>query len=167
MHTFVRVINSVNLQLGRFIKYGLYIMLLSTFWEIIARYVFRSPTNWSNELVAYLFASWVFLGGGYTLLRDRHVRMDTLYRKVSSNRNSRLALDTVIFLIIFGFSITLFWFGAKVAWESIKIQEISMSDWGPPLYPYKSTVPIGAFFLALQALAKYVEDITAFLRAKV
>ena len=41
---------------------------------------------------------------------------------------------------------------------SISRMETSNSYWGPPLYPFKAMIPIGAFMLAMQGLTKFIRD---------
>ncbi|GAH80376.1 unnamed protein product [marine sediment metagenome] len=39
--------------------------------------------------------------------------------------------------------------------------ERSTSVWHPPLYPLKLTMPIAAFLILLQGLAKFIRDLNA------
>ncbi len=50
-------------------------------------------------------------------------------------------------------------YGGSLAWESLSIWEHSNSAWGPPLYPVKLMIPVGAFLLLLQGVAKLIRDI--------
>ena len=42
------------------------------------------------------------------------------------------------------------------AWEA---EQRAGTDWGPPLYPVYAAMPIGAFLLLLQAIAKLLRDL--------
>jgi TRAP-type mannitol/chloroaromatic compound transport system permease small subunit len=55
--------------------------------------------------------------------------------------------------------ITILWLGWEFAWRSFKILEVSQSDWAPPLWPIKFTIPLGAFLLLIQGIANLCNDI--------
>lgn len=45
---------------------------------------------------------------------------------------------------------------ARDAWA---FQVTLSSAWAPPVYPFKTIIPIAAFLLLLQALAKFIRDL--------
>ena len=53
-----------------------------------------------------------------------------------------------------------------LAWESLSICERSNSAWQPPIYPVKMMIPIGAFLLLLQGIAKLIRDILTLFSGK-
>jgi TRAP-type mannitol/chloroaromatic compound transport system permease small subunit len=52
----------------------------------------------------------------------------------------------------------LVWVGAEFFYRSALIREVTTSDWAPPIYPVKLFIPLGAFLITLQGLAKFIRD---------
>jgi TRAP-type mannitol/chloroaromatic compound transport system permease small subunit len=104
-----------------------------------------------------IFGALSILGGAYTLRAKGHVSMDLFYNKFSER--GRAVLDIITFPLFFAFVFTILWYGTLFAARSYASHEASISTWGPPLWPVKLTVPIGAFLLLLEGLAKLFSDI--------
>ena len=70
--------------LHRAVAYGLIpliVMVVSA--EVLARYIFRSPLRWSEEIVT-LSLLLAFVGAiPYCIARDAHVKVETLYERFS------------------------------------------------------------------------------------
>lgn len=160
-------IRNVNLKLGIVLRWTIFLMFALSLYEVIARYIFNSPTSWSFEMTEFIFGAWIFLGGGYTLLRGGHVNMDALYNSVSSKRRIKFALDTVAFVVTSIFCVILTWQSGVIAWESIRTLETTPSAWGPPYYPFKAVLPVGAILLGLQGIFKYLEDIKSLRKERI
>ena len=131
-------------------------------YEIVARYAFKSPTVWVHELCAMLFGTFILLGGAYTLLQGGHVNMDILYNRFSTR--TRAVLDLITFFIFLAFIGVLLWKGWESAWRSIKFLEHDSTEWGPPLYPFKIMLPLGALLILLQGIAQFVRNFITVLR---
>ncbi len=78
----VRAIESLNIVIGSLTAVGLLILIALVVWEVFLRYVVNAPTTWGNELITYLFAGYILLCGGYTLLHRDHVAMDIIYAQL-------------------------------------------------------------------------------------
>jgi TRAP-type mannitol/chloroaromatic compound transport system permease small subunit len=66
-------------------------------------------------------------------------------------------LDVISYSIFFfPFTIVVFIEGYKFAAESWAAREASWSVWGPPMYPYKTVIPVTAFLLILQGFSIFV-----------
>lgn len=68
---------------------------------VIARYVFRAPLVWSDELAAILFQWLAMLGSAVALRRDAHMRMTALVSRAAPAR--RAFLDVVAMAVPLGF----------------------------------------------------------------
>jgi TRAP-type mannitol/chloroaromatic compound transport system permease small subunit len=126
-------------------------------YEIIMRYGFNRPTVWVNEMSAMLFGTFIILGGAYTARYNGHVPMDVVYNKFS--KRGKAILDVISFFILtLPLLGVLVWKGGESAWRSVMTLEHDSSQWGPPLYPLRVMLPLGAFLFLLQASAKLVRD---------
>ena len=69
-----------------------------TFFEVVMRYLFASPTLWVNELTLWL-GSIVYLAAGlYTMQRRAHIRITAVYDIVSPN--VRLFFDYLAIFVL-------------------------------------------------------------------
>ena len=122
----------------------------------MARYVFNAPTEWSYDISYMLYGAAFMLGAAYTLLLDEHVRIEVVYEKVSPR--ARAIIDAVCYLIFFFPAvIALLYFGGEFAFKSWKMLEgAGVSMWSPPIYPFKTIIPVAAALLLIQGLVQFV-----------
>lgn len=155
-HPLVYWTSKVNDRVGRVISFLLFPITFITAFEVFMRYVVKKPTIWAWDLNIQLNAALIMLGGGYTLLEKGHVAVDILVTSIPPRLRAILDLVTSFFFF-FGFVILL-WYGWDVAWTSWKAREAMPTVWAPPYYPIKMLVPIGAFLMLIQGLAKLIQD---------
>ncbi|MEQ8589353.1 MAG: TRAP transporter small permease [Thalassobaculaceae bacterium] len=136
---------------------GLLLLIALVVWEVFLRYVVNAPTTWGNELITYLFAGYILLGGGYTLLHRDHVAMDIIYSQLSPRKKSILDVLTAGFVLIY--CLVLLQQTGIMTYEAWEAGQRAGTDWGPPLYPVYAAMPIGAGLLLLQAIAKLFRDL--------
>ena len=154
---FVRAIDGLNSGVGHFIAYWSVIAVFAYYYEVIARYVFNSPTNWAHESMFLMFGMQYLLAGGYALRVDAHVRVDVLYGMLP--RRTQAIVDLISSLAFFIFSGVLVWTGFVFAQRSIRNMEVSFTEWGIQYWPVKSMIAAGAFLLILQGISKLTKDI--------
>jgi TRAP-type mannitol/chloroaromatic compound transport system permease small subunit len=53
-----------------------------------------------------------------------------------------------------------------MAWESLLLGETEPTSFAPPVYPIKMMIPLGAFLILLQGLAKFIRDLTLVITGK-
>ena len=152
-------IDAINDWVGKVISFGVLLMFLLVLSEVIRRYFFNAPTVWGTELTQLTFGVYVILSGGHIMRWGGHVNVDILYSRFSLKVKN--IIDIITFLLFFLFCGMMVLYGGSLAWESLSIWEHSNSAWGPPIYPVKMMIPIGAFLLLLQGVAKLIRDILA------
>jgi TRAP-type mannitol/chloroaromatic compound transport system permease small subunit len=138
---------------------GLLIVVLALIvgYDVVKRYFFGAPTVWAQELSAMLFGTFIILGGAYTAKENKHVNMDIFYSQFSPR--GRAILDIITFFILtVPFLGILLWKGGEGAWRSLITLEHDSSQWGPPLYPFRIMLPLGALLFLLQAIVKLIRD---------
>ena len=154
---FLKYIDKTNLWAGRIASYlALYIMF-ALVYEVIARYIFNSPTIWVYELNAYAFCFYCALSGGFVMLNNAHINVEILYEKFSPRR--KLLIDVVTSVCFFSVIGILLWKSGLTAWESWEAKEESFSLLSSPIYPSKIIIPIGAALFLLQGTAKFIRDV--------
>lgn len=155
---FVRGMASANGWLGKVISGAVLVLIAVLIFESISRYVFNNPTSWSLELSGFIVGTYFILGGGYTLLNDEHVRMDSLYNRWSPKK--RAMADLATFSLLALYIVVYLLGGIPNAMRAVRVGERSMTMWGPPLAPIKVILVVGAFILLLQGVALFIRDIS-------
>ena len=154
----VRIFDTVGEWSGKVVAPIIAILTVVLIFEMVMRYAFNAPTVWVHETTQYLFVTYAFIAGAYTFRVGLHVNMDIFYRRFPTR--TKAAIDLFTSLVSLGYIIGLLWWGGLEALESIKVWEFSTTVWAPPIYPFKAMIPIGAFLVLLQWLAKFIRDFT-------
>jgi TRAP-type mannitol/chloroaromatic compound transport system permease small subunit len=97
--------------------------------------------------------------GAYTLAQSGHVRADFVYGRLSARAQAALDLALYVLFFIPGI-LALIYAGYYYAAESWRIGEHStVTAEGPPIYHFKSVIPIAGALVMLQGLAEIVRCI--------
>ena len=150
----------INGWVGEYIAYWSILAVFVYFYEVLARYVFNSPTNWAHESMFLMFGMQYLLAGGYAAREDSHVRVDVIYELLSERTKAITDLVTSIFFFIF--TVTLLVTGAIFAADAIDVWEVSFTEWSIQYWPVKCSISIGALLIILQGVAKLIRDLKYF-----
>ena len=165
-YSLLNTIDRINEWAGSICAVLLAFLAIISFYGVISRYVFSSPSYYAWDINIQLFAFILMLSGGYTLLHEGHVSVDVITTALSSKHAALLKMFNSVFCFVS--AITLIWFGTILGWESFQIGErMSASMWEPLFWPVKMMVPIGGVLLGLQGIAQFVKDYHTFRNRKV
>lgn len=151
MRRFCDFIDRLNIWIGKTSSFLILILVAIIMFEVVSRYLFNSPTQWSNELSQYLLTGVVMLGGGYCLAEYEHVRVDILHRNFSDR--FKAVIEIITFLLVLTFVSAIVWKGGQASWDALIHDKRSMTIMEMPLFPSMVLVPLGALLLGLQSLA--------------
>jgi TRAP-type mannitol/chloroaromatic compound transport system permease small subunit len=154
---FNRTISHVNGLAGEMVAYWSLIAVFVYYYEVIARYVFNSPTNWAHEAMFLMFGMQYLIAGGFCLRENAHVRVDVIYTQLS--KGAKALMDVITSAFFFIFMLTLLVTGWVFFNDAYSIGEVSFTEWGIQYWPIKLALPIGALLLLLQGVAQLVKDI--------
>jgi len=149
-------IDRINGFVGHFVAYWAVIAVFAYYYEVLARYVFNSPTNWAHEGMFLMFGMQYLLAGGFALREDAHVRVDVIYMHLPDR--GKALVDVLTSLFFFIFAGALLWTGWVFAGDAVEVWEVSFTEWAIQYWPVKLAIPIGAVLLLLQGLAKLIKD---------
>ena len=153
----VTIIEKINLWVARIMSWAIFLIIGSTFYEVVMRYIFDSPTQWSFEFNYLLHGAYFMMLGAFTHLVQGHVSVDLFYSRFSPRWKAIVDITTAP--VFFFFIYMMLVFGAEFALKSIEFRERLSSAWAPPIYPVKSVIPIAAALLILQGGAKFIRDL--------
>ena len=149
----VRGIDWLNERIGRFVSWLTLLMVLITFFVVVARYGFSWGRVWIQETYVWLHGAIFMLAAGYTLLHDAHVRVDVLYRPAGERDKAWVNLIGVVVLLMpmlyvaFVYSLPY----VEASWMRLETSREAGGLRG--LYLYKTIIPVFCVLLALQGLA--------------
>jgi TRAP-type mannitol/chloroaromatic compound transport system permease small subunit len=124
--------------------------------EVFKRYILNAPTAWIFDLNNMLYGSLFMLCGAYTLALSGHVRADFVY--IYMKPRAQASLDLILYFLFFiPGMIGLIYAGADFAADSWRIGEHStVTAEGPPVYHFKSVIPVAGALVLLQGMAEIV-----------
>ncbi|HTQ77663.1 MAG TPA: TRAP transporter small permease subunit [Burkholderiales bacterium] len=163
LHTrFTDAIEWINVKAGTYVAYWAVISVFVYYYEVIARFLFNSPTNWVHESMFLMYGMQYMISGAYAYREDQHVRVDVVYAKLSP-RGKAIA-DIISSVFFFIFTLTMLWTGGRFALDAVHNGETSFTEWGIQYWPVKLTIPIGAALIVLQGVSKLIKDILFVMR---
>lgn len=95
-----RAIRTINTLLAAINVTILATIVLCVSWQVAARFIFKSPSIFTDELSRLLFICLGLLGGAYTAGQNRHLAIDLLPMSLKgrAQRNLVLIIQTIIIL---------------------------------------------------------------------
>jgi len=158
MQKLVKAVDAFSEHTGRWVALLIIPLIVVVLWEVFMRRALNAPTTWAFEVTVWLYGTHFMLGMGYTMLYDRHVRIDIIVLQFPEK--VQLWLRIITFIIIFVPFVGVLTVAAiKYAADAWIIGEHSWSAWKPPLYPYKTIMPLALILLLVQGFACFIRDI--------
>jgi len=120
--------------------FGIIVMILAIFFQVVTRYFFNYSLAWSEELARYVFIWQVWLAVPYAVIKGRHIRLDLLPDVVGPT--GKFILHMIFFTVSAGFF-------AFLSWQSISVVKgiIMMNQLTPVIHIPKwicyLSVPVG------------------------
>jgi TRAP-type mannitol/chloroaromatic compound transport system permease small subunit len=142
---------------------GLFVAVVIAY-EILMRTVFARPTLWAAESTIFACGLIYLLGGAWTLLEDKHVRIDMLYNKLSPKRQA--LLDCITYLAFSLYILVMLWATWIYMAESMQMRESTTSAWDPPIYPMKMAMTVSLILLFLQGTARMIRNLYFLIKGK-
>lgn len=159
VQTFLHTIDKFSTLIGKVAAWLIVGLMLLVCAEVFKRYILQAPTAWIFDANNMLYGTVFMLCGAYTLAQNGHVRGDFLYSSFSPRKQA--LLDLVLYVVFFIPGIlALIYAGYHYAEDSWRIGEHSnVTADGPPVYPFKTIIPIAGGLVMLQGVAEIVRCI--------
>ena len=150
----IRFADQVSTWTGKAAAWLIVALMLVVCLEVFKRYIMNAPTAWIYDVDNMMYGSLFMLCGAYTLAQGGHVRGDFLYG--SMRPRTQAALDLVLYIVFFIPGIAaLVYAGYGYAADSWHIAEHSnVTADGPPVYHFKSVIPVAGALVMLQGIAE-------------
>lgn len=156
MQKLLLAIDRISTWVGQAFSWLIMALTLMISWEVFSRYALDNPHPWAFDVMIMLYGTVFMMAGAYTLSKNGHVRGDVLYGFFPPRLQAGLDLALYILFFIPGV-FALAWAGYNFAAEAWAINEHSnVTANGPPVYPFKTILPIAGAFLLVQGLVEIV-----------
>jgi TRAP-type mannitol/chloroaromatic compound transport system permease small subunit len=156
MQKLLLFVDKVSTWTGQLFAWLIISLTLLITWEVFSRYALGHPHSWAFDAMIMMYGTLFMMAGAYTLSKNGHVRGDVLYGFFPPRLQAGLDLTLYIVFFIPGV-IALCWAGYVYAGESWRINEHSnITSEGPPIYPFKTIIPIAGAILLIQGLVEIV-----------
>ncbi|MFC2119060.1 TRAP transporter small permease [Bacteroidota bacterium] len=102
------------------------VLVINVLWQVISRYLLKSPSSFTDELARFLLI-WVgILGAGYAAGKKLHLAIDILPSKLSEKR--KVILDRIIYLLVGLFAASVMVVGGlRLVYITLHLQQTSPS----------------------------------------
>ena len=155
----INFIDRVNEQIGRLTAWLTAILVVLVCYDVFTRYLLNETRAWIMELEWHLFALVFLFGAAYALKHDKHVRVDLFYARFSKKDRALVNLIGGL-LFLAPWCILIIYWSFDYANLSFSVREGSPDPGGlPARYIIKFAVPVGMFFLLLQAVSMIIKSI--------
>jgi TRAP-type mannitol/chloroaromatic compound transport system permease small subunit len=152
-------VDKVSTFIGHAFSFFIVALTLHVTWEVFRRYALDSPRAWAFDVMIYFYGTLFMMAGAYTLAKNGHVRGDVLYGFFRPR--TQATIDLILYIVFFlpgVFALT--YAGYFYAEESWRINEHSTITYeGPPLYPFKTVIPVAGAFVLMQGIVEIIRCI--------
>ncbi len=143
-------VDRVSTWIGQAFSWFIIGLTLLIGFEVFSRYVLNKPNPWAFDAQMMLYGTLFMMAGAYTLAKSGHVRGDILYGFLQPR--TQAVLDLILYIIFFipGILALIYagYFYAADSWRILEHSSITAD--GPPLYPFKTVIPVAGAFLIMQ-----------------
>jgi TRAP-type mannitol/chloroaromatic compound transport system permease small subunit len=161
MQRFLIAVDKLSTFFGHLFSFLIIALTLQVSWEVFSRYMLDAPHAWAFDAMIMQYGTLFMMAGAYTLAKNGHVRGDVLYGFFRPR--TQATIDLILYVVFFlpgVFALT--YAGTFYAAESWAINEHSnVTADGPPIYPFKTVIPIAGALLLLQGIVEIIRCIIA------
>jgi TRAP-type mannitol/chloroaromatic compound transport system permease small subunit len=152
----LRLIDGISYWSGKACSWLIVALTLVVSIEVFKRYILNAPTAWIFDFNNMLYGTLFMMCGAYALALGGHVRADFIYLYLRPRVQA--CLDLLLYLLFFVPGVlALIYAGYGYAAESWQIGEHStVTAEGPPVYHFKTVIPIAGALLMLQGIGEIV-----------
>ena len=156
MQKLLLFVDKVSTFVGHAFSWLIIALTLHVSWEVFSRYVLDNPRAWAFDAMIMMYGTLFMMAGAYTLAKSGHVRGDVLYGFFEPR--TQATIDLILYIVFFiPGVIALTYAGYYYAAESWAINEHSnITADGPPIYPFKTVIPLAGAFLLLQGIVEII-----------
>ena len=165
MSPLVHRIERITTNIGIIAALTLVPLILTTTYEVLARYLFDAPTIWAYEVGYMLTGTHFLLGMAYTLQQGQFIRIDIFSQDMSEK--TRALIDLCSYSVILPLMMWLtYGLTAYLISGFIKNERTGQSAMNMVVWPFRVVFLIAFTLLALQVYAEFMKSLEKYKAAK-
>jgi TRAP-type C4-dicarboxylate transport system permease small subunit len=151
-----RVVRILDVALKNVLIVLMVALVASVSWQVISRYVFSSPSSWTEEVARFLMIWIGLLGAAYAFRTRVHLGLDLLPKKLTGRSAQVLKLFTLLVIVLFSVAVLIVGGGKLVAltWELKQYSAVL----GLPIAFVYSVIPTAGLLICLYAIVALKDD---------
>jgi TRAP-type mannitol/chloroaromatic compound transport system permease small subunit len=159
MQKLLLFVDKISTWVGHAFSFFIILLTLHVSWEVFSRYALDNPRAWAFDVMIMFYGTLFMMAGAYTLAQNGHVRGDVIYSFFSPRAQATVDLTLYIVFFLPGvFALT--YAGYYYAADSWRINEHSNITYeGPPVYPFKTVIPLAGAFVLMQGIVEIIRCI--------
>lgn len=141
--------------LDKFLKSALMLLMVllvaSVTWQVVSRYLFASPSSWTEEIARFLLIWIGTLGAAWAFRTNMHIGLDLLPKKLTGKAARNLHWLTLGTVTLFASTVLIIGGGSLVnlTWELKQYSAVL----GMPIAWVYSVIPLTGCLICVYALA--------------
>lgn len=124
--------------LGHFLVALLAIMTFNVVWQVLSRYLLKSPSSFTDELARYLLIWLGMFGSAYAAGQGQHLSIDLLVQYIGPGARIRISKVVSICILLFAALVMVFG-GARLVYLTFLLEQTSAA----------LRVPLGVVYLSI------------------
>ena len=162
MQQYLLQIDKLSTWVGKTFSWCVLILTFVTVYDVMARYVFNSPTGWAYDTEYILYGTLFMMAGAYAVSQNAHVRgrfrLAHAFRSAPRPRSSSFCTCCSTFPGCW----RCFTRGTTSStcriWPTSTALPVRRAR---PIWPFKGVIPLAAFFLILQGIVEVMRSSSA------
>jgi len=151
-----RLVRILDVVLKNFLIALMAALVAAVSWQVISRYVFSSPSSWTEEVARFLMIWIGLLGAAYAFRTRVHLGLDLLPKKLTGRSAKTLKLFTLGVIVLFSVTVLIIGGGKLVAltWELKQYSAVL----GMPIAFVYSVIPTAGLLICVYGIEASKED---------
>ncbi|RKQ35821.1 TRAP transporter small permease [Oceanobacillus halophilus] len=148
-----KIVGYINVGMKHLLNVIMAILVISTFLQVVFRFVLENPLAWTEELARYCLIWLTFLGAAYTMSLKQHIVVEFFTNLFPPfGRKIFQMLAAIVSLLFFTLMI----------YQGIQLSLSAVSQLSPvlrlPMGAIYAVIPIGGLFLAINLISVIIHD---------
>jgi len=151
-----KVVRILDIVLKNFLIVLMVGLVAAVSWQVISRYVFSSPSSWTEEVARFLMIWIGLLGAAYAFRTRVHLGLDLLPKKLTGQSAQTLKMFTLLVIVLFSATVLIIGGGKLVAltWELKQYSAVL----GLPIAFVYSVIPTAGILICLYSIVATTDE---------
>lgn len=148
--------HTLDTWLGHLVVSILAVMTLNVIWQVVSRYVLRSPSSFTDELARYLLIWLGLFGAAYASGQGHHLSIDLLASRLTAHRRRQVNVVIYCCVILFAASVMVVG-GLRLVYLTFALNQTSAAL-DLPLGVVYSALPLSGLLVVIYKVIDVLDD---------